>query len=334
MINVSCLIVARNAEKTIKESVESLINQTYPKNLYEIIIIDGNSTDNTRTLVENIIKTTANIYPMLHIKIINNNKRKLAPGWNIGIKESKGNYIIRIDAHSTISSDYIKEALKIHEKNEDVAVVGGKLNTVQQNKTKKNPVTIILSSPFGIGDSKFRYSTEEGYVDTVAYGVYRKKIFDKLGYFDESMDRNQDLEYHSRIKQARYKFYLLPTIEITYYARSCVSQMLRQAFSNGKWVTILLKKNFKAISIRHLIPFIFILSLLSLIPLSFIHYLFMYTLLSELALYYMLAIIFTIKKSKNIFLVLLMPYIFLIYHLSYGLGTLIGVFTIKKGKKE
>lgn len=179
-IIVTAMIVVRNEEKYIKTSLGSFLDQDFPKENYEILVIDGMSTDSTRKIINEIIEENKT---KVKISLVNNEKKLLASGWNIGIKKAEGKYVIRIDAHAKASESFISKSLEVIESlPEDVGCVGGKLESVS---LEQGDIVIekVLSSPFGIGNSKFRYSTQAGYTDTVAFGLYKKEIFDKVRIF-------------------------------------------------------------------------------------------------------------------------------------------------------
>ncbi len=326
-ILVTAIIVVRNEEKYIKISLKSLLEQNFPSNKYEIIIVDGNSDDNTIKNIEETIKK----YNKQNVKItiLKNEKKLLAPGWNIGIQNAKGKYVTRIDAHASASKDFIKTSLETIEKlPEDIACVGGRLISVSLEKEDKT-ISKVLSSPFGVGNSKFRYSEKEQYVDTVAFGLYKKEIFNKVGYFDETLERNQDNNMHNRIRKAGYKFYYNPEIKSEYYVRNNLKKMLKQGVLNGKWNIIVFRQDKESLSVRHLVPLAFVLSIILLVILAIINKIFLYILVAELITYFTLGIFFALKKTKNIIEILKMLLYFLLLHISYGAGSLLSIFNRK-----
>lgn len=319
---VSVLLVTRNEKDYVKMSLLSLINQTYPKDKFEIIVIDGNSTDGTLDVVKELQRVYKN--NGIHIRIEHNPQKILSAGWNIGIKSSIGDYVVRIDAHATAETDFIEKSVKTIQR-VDAVCVGGKL-TSKSLAGEEDIISLVLSSPFGVGNSSFRVSEEEGYADTAVYGLYEKAIFEKVGYFDETMVRNQDIEMHSRIKKAGGKFYFNPDIKSTYYTRNTVKKLLKQAFGNGQWNMVLLKKGSGALSIRHIVPFVFVVSGIGAIILGFIYHFFWYIGLAVLLLHLAIGLYFSYKKTKNIEQLVKMPFLFLSLHISYGLGYLKGLF--------
>ena len=319
---VSALLVTRNEKDYIRLSLKSLIEQTYPKDKYEIIVIDGGSTDGTLDVIKEL-QDTYNL-DSFSIKVIPNSKKILATGWNIGIQSAKGEYVVRIDAHATAEKDFIEKSVETMMR-VDAVCVGGKLTSKSLNG-EENAISYVLSSPFGVGNSSFRVSEDEGYADTAVYGLYKKVIFEKAGYFDEKMVRNQDIEMHSRIKKAGGMFYFNPEIKSTYYTRNTVKKMLKQAYGNGQWNMVLLKKGSGALSIRHLVPFFFVLGLIGSIILGFIHPIFWIIGIVVIILHLGLGIYFACKKTKTLSQVLTMPFLFISLHFAYGLGYIRGLF--------
>lgn len=320
---VSALLVTRNEQAYIEQAMLSLINQTYPKNKYEIVVVDGESTDNTLQMIASLIKQYKTLD--FDIRIINNPKRILAAGWNLGIKDAKGEFVVRIDAHAVASPNFIEKSVETMMTVQDAACVGGKLTTKSLDGDE-NVVSMVLSSPFGVGNSSFRVSDTAGYADTAVYGLYKKDIFNQVGFFNELYVRNQDIELHSRIKTAGGKFYFNPEISSVYYSRTTIKKMVKQAFGNGEWNMVLLKNQNSALSLRHLIPFAFVLFLIAATSLGFLNKFIWLAEIAVLLIHFTIGFFAGCKKTKRFFAILKMPFLFLLLHVSYGTGFLAGVF--------
>ncbi len=324
---VTAMIVVRNEENYIEPALRSFLNQDYPKDRYEILIIDGMSEDHTIDKVKEVMEIYRKNGVETEIRCFENPKKLLAAGWNIGIKKAKGDYVVRIDAHAQADPALIRNCVCILTEKSDVVCVGGRLET--EPLTEKGKIIAdVLSSPFGVGDSKFRYANKSGYVDTVAYGMYRKEIFEKAGYFNEKFTRNQDNDMHGRIKKCGGKFYLDASIRNIYHSRETVQGMMRQAFGNGKWIIIGAKKSEskQGISLRHLIPLIFLISNILLIISSIFFRGARWAIAAMYLLYIGMAVIFACKKTRNILAVLKMCGYYWLLHVSYGVGSLVSIF--------
>lgn len=322
---ISAIIVCRNEEDYIRVSLSSILDQDYPKDCYEILIVDGMSDDNTLKFAKQKITEYRERYgnsPDIHFLL--NEKKILAAGWNIGIRNSKGEYVFRIDVHSKISADYIKKCvatISIH----DCVCVGGKIES-KSLEGEDGTITKILSSPFGVGNSSFRVSNTEGYADTAVYGLYEKNIFEKVGYFDETLVRNQDIELHARIRSIGGKFYFDPEIRSIYFTRNTAKKMLRQGYQNGKWNPIVLRKTKGSLSIRHMIPFVFVMFIVLSSLIGLFKRAFWYLGFLVLGIHLCLGVFFAGKKTNDLKELMKMPFLFLALHLSYGIGFLVGLF--------
>ncbi len=321
---ISALLVTRNEHVFIEKALLSLIKQTYPKDKYEIIIIDGESTDGTLDIVNNLIHEYKT--DKFDIRIVNNPKHILASGWNIGIHEAKGEYVVRIDAHAEALPDFIEKNVETILSIQDVICVGGKLITKSLDDDN-DLISKVLSSQFGVGNSSFRVSNISGYADTAVYGLYKKEVFDKVGYFNEQYIRNQDIEFHSRINALGGKFYFNPEINCIYYSRNTVKKMMKQSFENGKWNMILLKNQNSALQIRHLVPFAFVLFLILSMIIGFFSECFWIFAISVVLLHLFFGLIAGIKKTSKLAEIVKMPFLFLLLHLSYGIGYFFGIIT-------
>jgi glycosyltransferase involved in cell wall biosynthesis len=321
-LKVSIIIPCRNEEKYISQCIDSLLDNSYPKNLIEIIIIDGMSEDNTREIIKKYIEK----YPF--IKLLNNSKRIVPTALNIGIKEVRGDIVIRIDAHSIYPSNYIEKlVLWIRESKTDN--VGGIFITKPGAETAiARAIAVILSHPFGVGNGLFRIGIKEPkYVDTVPFGAYRREVFNKIGLFNERLIRNQDLEFNLRLKKTGGKILLVPEIVSYYYARADLKGLFKQNFWNGFWVIYSTKFAKMPFSVRHLIPFFFLISLIGSFILSFIYKYFLYLFSLELLIYLIVNIFFSLKISFQRGFKYFIPVMlsFATLHFSYGFGSIGGL---------
>lgn len=320
---VTAMIVVRNEEAYIKQAVLSFLNQEYPKNRMELLLIDGMSEDRTVEQAEQAVIQYEKEYEKVKVKYLENPKKNLAAGWNIGIREAKGEYVVRIDAHAQADPKLIPTCVNILRENAEVACAGGCLETAPLTPEGRI-IADVLSSPFGVGNSKFRYSKQSGIVDTVAYGVYRKSIFDQAGYFNEDFQRNQDNDMHGRIKKCGGRFYLEASVKNIYHSRETVKGMMRQAYGNGRWILIGLKKSEsrEGISLRHLTPLLFVTGQIFLLTGGIFNRVFRYLCIAMYALYFGAALCFAFQKTKKPINILKMTGLYWLLHLSYGLGSL------------
>ncbi|EEH96878.1 MULTISPECIES: glycosyltransferase family 2 protein [Clostridium] len=317
---VSIVIPCRNEENYIKKCVDSLLNQSYPKELIEILIADGMSTDNTRAIISEIIKENPSV------RILDNKKLSAPSGMNLGIKQSKSDIVIIFGAHAYADKDFVKENVLALE-NKEVGCAGGVISTINDS-IKGEAIAEAMSCPFGVGNALFRYADKESYVDTVGFGAYDREFVLGIGAFDEELVRNQDDELNFRVQKTGKKILLTPKIKSTYYSRGDFKKLWRQYYQYGFWKVRVIQKHKKPASIRHLIPLMFVLFLLFGGIASIFSKLIRIGYFATILLYLILDCLFSFKMSKKKgfkhfpYLLVTFP----ILHLSYGIGFILGVF--------
>lgn len=316
---VSIVIPCRNEEKHIGKCINSIIEQSYGIENIEVMIADGLSEDRTA----DIINEYGKLYPQ--IKYIRNEKKTAPAAMNLGIKSSAGNVIIIFGAHAYMDKDYVKKSVEKLAA-QDIDCVGGRIINLSENRSAE-AISRSMGSPFGVGNALFRYSNTEMQVDTVAFGAYKRKVFDKIGLFDEEFVRNQDDEFNFRLTKSGGRILLSPEIISYYYTRGSFSKLWNQYFQYGFWKVRGIQKHKRPAQIRHLVPAGFVLGLILGTALSIFFSWARYIFAFALMAYIIGALVFAIKaaqdKPKFIPGIILS---FIILHISYGLGFIEGIF--------
>jgi len=324
---ISIIIPTLNEERYIAQCLDSILEATYSKEKMEVIVVDGMSQDRTREIVQAYHEKYSSIH------LLENQDSYTPVGMNLGINASKGEYIFILSAHAQYDSDYFMKLVENIEKL-DADCVGGVLVTDVKNENEKSSaIKEVLMHRFGVGNASFRTGSDKvKLVDTVAFGCYRRSTFEKYGLFDEKLIRNQDIELNKRIINGGGKIYLIPEVTCTYFAREDFMALAKNNYANGFWniLTAYYTKTLNSLSLRHFVPLLFVLSLI--IPLigSLILPKILWIALFSLVSYLSLVIIisFRIKNSSNTIRYLIMS--FLTLHLSYGWGSLMGIFSLLK----
>ena len=325
MNSISIIIPAYNEENYIVECLESIVLSDRESLDIEVFVVDGCSSDATQDLVKEFMKK----YNFVKLLV---NEKKIAPtAMNLGIKASRGEYIFVISAHAKYSHDYFKVLVK-YIKELDADCVGPVLVTQTKVDTPKaNSIKEILSNKFGVGDASFRTGGDEvKSVDTVAFGCYKRDVFSKYGLYDERLVRNQDIELNKRIINGGGSIYLIPFVKAIYFARDNFKDLAKNNYENGKWniLTAYYTKTLGSLSLRHFVPLIFVLSLLMPTFLSIfvpkLVYLSIFSFISYLALVIIISLKVSTKQNSFVYLVSS----FFVLHISYGLGSLNGIFVV------
>jgi hypothetical protein len=327
-MEISVIIPIRNEEKHLAHCLESLRRQDYPQTDMEILLVDGLSEDRTCEIANSYRTYFDNL-------ILLENPGKTAPcAMNVGIRAARGRYIVRMDAHSAYADDYLSQCLACLKKT-GADNVGGVAVTKGEGFWG-GAIALMLSSRFGVGNSAFRVGAADGYVDTVPFGAFPRTVFDKYGYYDERLTRNQDNELNYRIRKHGGKIFLSNSIRLTYFCRNSIAGIAQMAQQNGKWNIITSFLCPGTMGIRHFVPLVFVLSLLGLPLLALLNVLSLLLLAVELALYLALDIGFSLRLARSPQLCAALMLLFPLFHICYGCGSLAGFFSFlaSKGNKK
>ena len=328
-MKVSIIITARNEEKYLPMLFEDILNQTYPLQNIEVVLMDSNSTDNTRKLMEEFKENNGN----LSVQIVTNERQIQAAGFNEGVKHATGDVVLKIDAHSRIPEDFVQK--NVDEILAGAYVCGGNRPTVVDSDDDfSKTLHIVEESALGSSIANYRKSNVKRKVNSIFHGMYRKEVFDKVGLADERLLRTEDNEFHYRVRKAGYDIIFNPEIESYQYIRPTFTKMIQQKFANGYWIGLTSHICRDCLSLFHFGPGVFVATLLILMmftPISFT------PLLTVFGLYILAVLglsIFEISKQKYNHTLLLIPFIMIAVHFAYGIGTIKGWIFGFEFKKE
>lgn len=327
-ITVSIIVVALNSEKTLPKLFECINKQIYPHKLIDIILVDSRSKDSTKSIMQKFKHN--NIGKFNRIVLVDNPNITLPYGCNEALNKVKTDTVVRLDAHAEIPETFIQNNIIHIEKGENICC--GKVISKPSNS---NTLSVLLNeaenSMFGGGIADFRRIEKEKYVDTGAFAVYNFDIFKQIGLYNTNLARTEDNEIHYRMRQAGYRFLYDPKIITIRKTRPTFWGLIKQKYLNGYWVCKTIKIQPRCFSWYHFVPLLFILTIIvttilavavTKIPLVII------------AISYLIAsVTMTIcsinsrKKSENnnIIPYVFMPILFFLLHISYGLGSVVGI---------
>ena len=320
MTKISFIIVAYNAAGSMGALLEDLLAQTIAHEQIEALLVDSASTDATRQLMLDFAQKAP-----FDVKVLDNPRRWLASGINVALRAATGDAIIRLDAHARIPANFLESNLRALARGEQIVggcVAGGKPNTAWENVLRT-----VDTSRFCGGAAPFRNGGEARYVDTLAYALYRREVYDKVGFYDERLRRTEDNDMHYRMRAAGYRFYFSPDIISYHAARSTMRGQLRQKWGNGYWIGRTMRIQPRCFAPRHLIPALFVLALIvcalllavSPLPLALL-------LLAYLACDLYFAVTGALSQESGRLLALAsLPFLFPAVHVVYGVGTLAGL---------
>lgn len=304
----------------IEGCLSSLARQDYPADRLEVILVDGRSEDGSREWLEAVGKEK---WPQ--VIVLDNPGQTAARGLNIGVRQAKGDVVIILGAHSEIEPDFVAQNVRaLAETGADC--VGGPIESVGKSFVGRT-IALAISSPFGVGDARFRYSQQKGYVDTVAFGAYRREVFNRVGLFDEELRRNVDDEFNYRLASAGGKLWLTPAIRSRYHARASFASVFRQYWDYGRWKVEVARRHPKQVRLRHLIPGAFVGSLVvsGVLALLYPSWRWLFGLTAGSYIGASLVASIRVASAGGWRFLPLMPVAFACLHLAYGFGSWWGV---------
>lgn len=324
-MRVSLCTIAHNEESVLNGLLRDIRDQNYPHNKIEVIMIDSGSTDRTHEIMEEFMEADNGFYD---VKIYTIPKKNQAASWNVAIEHATGDIIIRVDAHSKIPRQFVARNVFNIKEGEDI-VGGGRPNICANPNPWTKTLLAAEESLFGSSVADYRRpAAQKEYHDSLFHAAYRREVFATVGGFNEELGRTEDNELHYRIRQAGYKLCCCPEIISFQHTRNTFKRMLQQKYGNGYWIGLTLGVCPGCLSYFHFIPFVFLLTLAATIgvwigtgqPVYLAILMAMYTMFNLVNTVGS----FVLKKSLNP-LFLLLPLLFPVLHITYGIGTLVGL---------
>lgn len=237
-------------ERFIEACVRSVLAQDYPKDRIEVLVADGMSMDATREILARLSAEDP------RIRVIDNPDRIQAAGMNHAIRAARGDIVIRMDVHCEYANDYVRKCVEVLEQT-GADNVGG-AQRARATTLFQRALCAALDSPLGVGGAKYRSADNEGFVDTVFLGAFRRRVFERIGMYDPGAVTNEDAELNQRIVDAGGKVYLSREIVVHYHPRESVRALAKQYFKYGKGRARTLLKHKKLLSVRPALPFLMV----------------------------------------------------------------------------
>lgn len=323
---VSIIVPCYNEQSTIRLLLEALCTQTFPRAELEVIVSDGMSQDGTRDAIAGFQKD----FPELDVRLVDNPRRTIPAGLNRALEASRGDLIIRLDAHSKPYPDYVERCLEAHEAGRGDNIGG--VWEIQPGAPTwiAESIAVAASHPLGVGDAMYRLAATASEVDTVPFGSYHRSLVDRIGGYNESLLTNEDYEFNVRIRKSHGRVWLDPSIRSVYFARPTLEELIRQYWRYGYWKWRMLRNFPGTLRWRQALPPLFVLSLVSLFFISLIVPLGWWLLAGELFVYFsvlLLAGIHAAIKHCKLSLLPGLPLAITAMHIPWGSGFLWSMLT-------
>jgi len=317
---VSVVMPVRNEAAHIAKTLQAVLAQDYPREKMEIIVADGMSTDDTRRIIASLQDDNS------HLRLISNPGKIVPTGLNAAIRRAQGEIIVRLDGHTEVATDYVRQCVgSLLRTGADNA--GGRMSAVGGGFVGR-AIAIATSTPLGVGSARFHYSDKEEWVDTVYLGAWRKDLFRRLGLFDEEQVRNQDDEFNYRLLKHGGRILLTPAVKSRYTVRSSLHKLCSQYFQYGFWKVRVMQKHPRQMQWRQFAPpgmvALFIALLIGAVwfPWSRI------AALTATGTYLIAVLVASLSAGRKAGWrsAVLLPVVFATLHVSYGVGFVAGLF--------
>jgi glycosyltransferase involved in cell wall biosynthesis len=330
---ISVVVPIRNEARFIAKTIGYLQKQDYPPDKMEILVVVGDSTDNTAEIVQEIAAADS------RVRYLHNPRLWSSAARNIGAREATGDIITYVDGHTYIDNDQLLKSIArlMSEKNVSVLSRPQFLET-PDNTVFQQAVALARRSMFGHGPHSTIYTKEDKYVNPASSGAsYKREVFEKVGYFDESFDAAEDYEFNHRVAQAGYKSFTSLDLAVYYHPRDSLIGVLRQMMRYGQGRMRLARKHRDTLGLATLAPPAFTLGIFF-TPFFWILAPRLSAFVDLLYGLYFLALAgssIAIAVRHGFPFLFLAPPIYLTIHLGLGLGFLVELFDQKKaGEKE
>lgn len=315
---VSVIVPCRNEAGHIESCLRDLLGQDYARVL-QILVAEGDSTDGTRAVLERLTDMDDRIV------LVDNPAGRIPAGLNKAIRAATGDIVLRADVHTRYAPDYISQC--VDELCRTGAVnVGGPWRP-RPGEGMQRAIALAFESPFSSGGARSHAADYEGAVDSVYLGCWWRRDILGLGLYDEEFLRSEDDELNLRIVRSGGLVWQSPRIQSWYEPRGSLRALFRQYRQWGYWKVKVMQKHQLPASWRHVAPALaLIVGVLLAISASLSRD--MALILGGGVLIYILASLLAAghaclqKREWRWFLVL--PAVFLTYHLAYGIGTIHG----------
>ncbi len=234
MTLVTVVVPARNEEADLSAALSSVLQQTVPLDMIEIVVVDGASTDATPVVAKQTLDGTS----LRRWAVVTNHEATTPTNLNMGLAWAEGDVIVRVDARSVLPPDYIERTLAVLA-DDGIAVVGGRqLAQPASRGLVCHSIARALNNPFANGGARYRdHRASSGPCDTAYLGVFRTAQLRAADGWAKAFSSNQDFELSRRMGRFGTVWYEAD-LPVTYQPRQTFRTLFQQYRRFGRWKAI------------------------------------------------------------------------------------------------
>ncbi|MDR2441336.1 MAG: glycosyltransferase family 2 protein [Planctomycetaceae bacterium] len=321
MLSLSIIIPVRNESQYIAGVLDRLLEQDYCTDRFEILVVDGCSTDNTQEIVQKYTEQYSNI------RLFENPKQLSSAARNIGIEQALGDIVLIIDGHCLIENrKMLKNIDTAFEQSHADCLGRPQPLEMTGASTLQWAIAFARRSPLGHHPDSFIYSGQAQYSPAISVAVaYRKEVFEKVGKFDETFDACEDVEMNHRIDKAKLRCYFDPKIAVHYVPRKTLTGLMFQMNRYGRGRIKLFRKHRETFSLKSFGLGFFVLGVILGLLLCWIHPVLSNIYVFVLCLYIFTVLIESVRitiLNRHFAVLFFLPIVFISIHFGFGFGIL------------
>ena len=243
---ISVVMPLRNEEAWLERAVSSVQAQTFPPRRVEIVLVVGRSEDRTPQIAQELAEHDS------RIRIVDNPSGRTPTALNLGIRAARGDVIARVDGHGWLDPDYLANGVEALGRT-GAAGVGGVVQFVGVTRVGR-AIALAEQSVIGSGGAAFRVATRETEADGLRWGIFQRGLFDEVGLFDETLERNQDDEFCYRVVAEGGRLVVTPSMRLYQVVRPSIPALWRQYSQWGAFRVATLMKHGRPATFRQVAP--------------------------------------------------------------------------------
>lgn len=252
-VAITAVVPTYNEEHYIADCLLGLLQQKPGGGEVEILVVDGSSTDRTVQIVRSFPEYGT------RIRLLANPRRLQVFAWNTALREARGEYYAMIGAHARYGETYFADCLDAM-KRTGADAVGGVARAYGEGAMGQ-AIAWCMSTPFGVGNARFRYTDEEEETDSVFALFTKREILESVGGFDEGLPFDEDSDLNYRLRRRGYKIFVSPRIAVGYAVRRSLRSLWKQMYQYGYWRRFTQRKHGTGVPLRTYAPAVLLVGL-------------------------------------------------------------------------